>query len=83
MEVCTWFSFFFSAHHYVSFSIFLTSTSFYFIFILFNYNLSWAQPLLKKYLEFEKTVGDEERIEYVKKAALEYAKTNLGIETED
>lgn len=51
--------------------------------ISLSLKLRKMEPLLKKYLEFEKTVGDEERIEYVKKAALEYAKTNLGIETED
>lgn len=82
MEVCIWFLSFLRPTLCFIFH-FLDINLFYFISTHFNYSLSWAQPLLKKYLEFEKTVGDEERIEYVKKAALEYAKTNLGIETED
>lgn len=34
--------------------------------------------LFKKYLEYEKSVGDEERIEYVKKKAFEYVENSLG-----
>lgn len=34
--------------------------------------------LFKKYLEYEKTIGDEERIESVKKKALDYAESTLG-----
>lgn len=33
------------------------------------------QFLFKKYLAFEKTLGDEERIEYVKRKAMEYAES--------
>lgn len=34
--------------------------------------------LFKKYLEYEKSVGDEERIEYVKKKAIEYVESTLA-----
>ncbi|KAI5671713.1 hypothetical protein M9H77_12077 [Catharanthus roseus] len=34
--------------------------------------------LFKKYLEYEKTVGDEERIESVKRKAMEYVESSLG-----
>lgn len=36
------------------------------------------QCLFKKYLEYEKSQGDEERIEYVKKKAMEYVESSLG-----
>ncbi|KAI9122039.1 hypothetical protein K1719_006728 [Acacia pycnantha] len=34
--------------------------------------------LFKKYLEYEKSQGDEERIEYVKNKAMEYVESTLG-----
>ncbi|KZV37907.1 hypothetical protein F511_12189 [Dorcoceras hygrometricum] len=34
--------------------------------------------LFKKYLGYEKSIGDEERIEYVKKKALDYAESTLA-----
>ncbi|XP_023641258.1 rRNA biogenesis protein RRP5 isoform X2 [Capsella rubella] len=34
--------------------------------------------LFKKYLEYEKSVGDEERVEYVKQRAMEYADSTLA-----
>lgn len=34
--------------------------------------------LFKKYLEYEKSQGDEERIEYVKKKAMEYVESAMG-----
>ncbi|XP_047328490.1 rRNA biogenesis protein RRP5 [Impatiens glandulifera] len=36
------------------------------------------KSLFKKYLEYEKTVGNEERIEYVKAKALEYVENSLA-----
>lgn len=36
------------------------------------------QFLFKKYLEYEKSQGDEERIEYVKKKAMEYVESTLA-----
>jgi rRNA biogenesis protein RRP5 len=34
--------------------------------------------LFKKFLEYEKSVGDEERVEYVKQRAMEYANSTLA-----
>lgn len=36
------------------------------------------QFLFKKYLEYEKSLGDEERIEYVKKKAMDYVESTLA-----
>lgn len=36
------------------------------------------QFLFKKYLEYEKSLGDEERIEYVKQKAMEYVESTLA-----
>lgn len=36
------------------------------------------QFLFKKYLEYEKSVGDEERVEYVKQKAMEYVENTLA-----
>jgi rRNA biogenesis protein RRP5 len=35
------------------------------------------QFLFKKYLEFEKSQGNEERIEHVKRKALEYVESSM------
>lgn len=42
------------------------------------FNLLDLQFLFKKYLEYEKSVGDEERIESVKQKALEYVESTLA-----
>ena len=39
---------------------------------MINYFFWILQFLYKKYLEFEKSHGDEERVEYVKAEALKY-----------
>ena len=36
------------------------------------------QFLFKKFLEYEKTAGDDERVEYVKQRAMEYADSTLA-----
>lgn len=36
------------------------------------------QFLFKKYLEYEKSVGDEERIESVKRKAIEYVESSMA-----
>jgi hypothetical protein len=38
----------------------------------------FVQFLFKKYLDYEKAHGDEERIEHVKRKAMEYVDTKLG-----
>lgn len=41
-------------------------------------SLSGLQPLFEKYLEYEKSFGDEQRIEYVKRKAMEYAEDDVA-----
>lgn len=36
------------------------------------------QFLFKKYLEYEKSLGEEERIEYVKQKAMEYVESTVA-----
>ncbi|KAK6941973.1 S1 domain [Dillenia turbinata] len=53
---------------------------------LFERALSLSLPpkkmkfLFKKYLEYEKSHGDEERVDYVKRKAMEYAESTLDID---
>jgi hypothetical protein len=58
----------------VHLSLSLTLTSFVDICILLNLTWDFAdwQFLFKKYLDYEKSQGDKERIESVKRKALEY-----------
>lgn len=37
------------------------------------------QFLFKKYLEYEKSQGDDDRIEYVKKRAIEYVESTMAL----
>jgi rRNA biogenesis protein RRP5 len=43
-----------------------------------SYYAQLPQFLFKKYLEYEKSQGDEERIEHVKQKALEYVQSSLA-----
>lgn len=47
-------------------------------FLLCFNSSSNLQFLFKKYLEYEKSHGDEEKIEYVKRKAMEYVETTLS-----
>lgn len=40
--------------------------------------MSGVQFLFKKYLEYEKTLGDDERMESVKRKAMEYVESSLA-----
>lgn len=53
---------------------------------MFDMSLNWPcayrrlilQFLFKKYLDFEKAHGDEDRVQYVKTKAMEYVEAKLG-----
>lgn len=42
------------------------------------HHLCLLQFLFKKYLEYEKSIGDEEQIEAVKKKAMEYVENTIS-----